>query len=259
MELSITLLGTGTSQGVPVIGCGCAVCQSHDPRDKRLRTSALLAWGDQRIVIDAGPDFRQQMLREGVDRLDSVLLTHEHNDHMIGLDDIRPFNFAQGGEMPVYGLARVLNEVRERFAYVFSPSKYPGAPSIQPHTLSPEAPVIIKALPILPLAITHGKLPILGYKIGPLVYITDASSIPPQTFAAIQNCHTLILNALHREPHHSHFNLEQAIATAQRIGAQETYLTHISHYMGTHASTTAELPEGIHLGYDGLKLTIPIL
>jgi phosphoribosyl 1,2-cyclic phosphate phosphodiesterase len=233
------------------------VCRSEDSRDKRLRTSVFIESVETSIIIDTGPDFRQQMLRHNFHQLDAVLITHEHNDHIIGVDDIRPFNFAQGRDMPFYALPRVINELEKRFAYVFSQNAYPGAPRIQTIAIQPGQIINIGDLRIECLPITHGKLDILGFKINDFVYITDASEIDGEVIDKIRNCKVLVLNALHRRPHHSHFNLEQALHHAHLIEANQTYFTHLSHFMGLHKEVIEELPEKVSLAYDGLSVIVP--
>jgi phosphoribosyl 1,2-cyclic phosphate phosphodiesterase len=254
--LRITLLGTGTSQGVPVIGCTCAVCSSDDPRDKRLRTALLIEHGNTRIAIDTGPDFRQQMLRAKVQELDAVLLTHEHNDHIIGMDDVRPFNFRQRRHMPVYGLPRVLDSVQTRFAYIFDAEPYPGAPRLELRPIQALQPFPVNELTVLPFAVEHGNMEVLGFRFGPFTYITDMKTISPENLAAIQGTEVLILNALHHNPHFSHLNLEEALAFIEKLGPKATYLTHISHHMGRYEAIEPQLPQGVSLGWDGLVLEI---
>ena len=253
--MQVTFLGTGTSQGVPVIGCTCAVCASMDFRDKRLRTSIHIRNGQDSIVIDTGPDFRQQMLRERIDRLHAVVFTHAHKDHTAGLDDVRSFNFLQQSDMPVFGRLDVLQQIRTEFAYAFGEKKYPGIPQLSLKEIDTDA-FTIGETTLLPLPVTHLKLPVLGFRIGDFAYITDANFIPESTYDRLKGVRVLVLNALQQEPHVSHFNLEEAIEVARRIGAAETWFTHISHRMGLHTVTDKELHSGIRLAYDGLRLEI---
>ncbi len=254
--LRVTFLGTGTSQGVPVIGCECAVCRSADPRDQRLRTSALLQFDGFNYVIDSGPDFRQQMLRAGINRLSGVLLTHEHNDHIIGLDDIRPFNFMQKSDMPVYATARVADELRSRFSYIFESNPYPGAPQVKIIPIHKDTAFTLIGHTVTPIQVMHGKMPALGFRIGDFAYLTDMHTISKQEFEKLKGLRVLTVSALHHKPHHSHMNLEQAIAFARRVGAEETYFIHISHRMGLHRDIDAILPAGITMAYDGLQIQL---
>lgn len=252
-SLKITFLGTGTSQGVPVIGCGCEVCSSTDSGDKRLRSSVLITAGDRNVLIDAGPDFRQQMLRANVRHLDAILLTHEHNDHVIGLDDIRPFNFRSGQPMRVYALPRVASEVRNRFEYIFG-KPIPGLPRIELIDIAPDAPLHLGDIHIQPVAIQHGRLPILGYRIGDLTYLTDVKTVAPEELQKIIGIRILITSALHHEFHPTHMNLEEALVFAEAVGAEQTWFTHISHNMGLSAGVNKRLKPGIALAYDGLEI-----
>lgn len=251
--MNITFLGTGTSQGVPVIGCSCEVCQSLDFRDQRLRASIHIAVEGQSFVVDTGPDFRMQMLREGIKKLDAVLFTHEHKDHTAGLDDIRPFNFYQQADIPIFGRLAVLEQLQREYAYIFNDKKYPGVPQVACVEID-HNPFQINGIGITPIPVLHYKLPVLGFRIGDFSYITDANHIPEESLALLEGSEILVLNALQKEPHIAHFTLDQAIEQAQRIGAKKTYFTHISHRLGKHAAVEKELPEGIFLSYDGLKL-----
>lgn len=253
--MKITFLGTGTSQGVPVIGCTCEVCRSMDYRDKRLRTSVHIEIDGQSLVIDTGPDFRQQMLREDIRKLDAVIFTHSHKDHTAGLDDVRAYNFLHSRDIPVYGHPYVLNQLRIEYAYVFEPHKYPGIPRLQLLEINSES-FAIGNTSITPLPVQHLNMPVLGFRIGDFSYITDANFIPNTTLDKLHGTRILVLNALQREKHISHFNLKEAVAMAEQIGADKTYFTHISHKLGTHRQVESELPAGIALAHDGLIVTL---
>jgi len=253
--MKITFLGTGTSQGVPVIGCQCEICQSEDIRDKRLRTSVLIENGDQAFVIDTGPDFREQMLREKVKRIDAVIYTHEHRDHVAGLDDIRGFNFVMGQAIDVYADSNVEKAMRNMYPYIFSETKYPGIPEINLHHMNGE-PFAIGKTKFIPVKVMHYKLPIWGYRVGGFTYITDANFIPDEEKEKIKGSDVLVLNALRREKHISHFTLEEAVALATELKVKEVYFTHLSHQMGKHAEVEQELPKGMHLAYDRLVLNL---
>ncbi|WP_158828132.1 MBL fold metallo-hydrolase [Mucilaginibacter lacusdianchii] len=253
--MTITFLGTGTSQGVPVIACGCEVCTSTDRHDKRLRTSVLIESDGTTVVIDSGPDFRYQMLREGVKYLDAVVFTHEHKDHTAGLDDIRAFNFFQGKAMDVYAVPRVQESLKREFAYIFAEYKYPGIPELNLHSIGLK-PFDIGSLHLIPLEVLHYKLPVLGFRVNDFTYITDAKTISNSEKEKIKGSKVLVINALQKEPHISHFTLHEAIAFAQEIGAEITYLTHISHRLGKHADVSKELPPNVQLAYDGLKIEV---
>jgi phosphoribosyl 1,2-cyclic phosphate phosphodiesterase len=253
--LKITFLGTGTSQGVPVIGCSCSVCSSLDFRDKRLRTSVHLNINNLSLLIDTGPDFRQQMLREQISKLDGILFTHAHRDHTAGLDDVRAFNFMQHMSMPVYGTATTLQQLKNDFAYIFGPKDYPGLPQVDLHEISAE-PFNFQSVAITPLLVYHFKMPVLGFRIHNFSYITDCNHIPEETLQKLQGTETLVLNALQREQHISHFNLEEAIRMVDVIKPKQAYFTHISHKLGLHADVQKELPSHIHLAYDGLRLSL---
>lgn len=254
--MKVTFLGTGTSQGVPVIGCSCQVCKSLDFRNKRFRSSIHFDLGDLSLVVDTGPDFRSQMLRAGISRLDGVLYTHEHKDHTAGLDDIRPFNFKQQKDMPIFGRATVLEQIKREFAYVFSSNRYPGVPQVEPIEIT-EEPFMIQGVKITPIPVLHYKLPVLGFRIGDFTYITDTNFIPDESMKLIAGSKVVVLNALQKKSHISHFTLDEAILKAKEIGAEQTYLTHISHKLGLHSEVEEELPEGISLAYDGLQVTLP--
>ena len=255
--ISFTLLGTGTSQGIPVIGCDCDTCLSENPKDKRLRVSVLVETKEAALVIDCGPDFRQQMLREQVRQIDALVFTHEHNDHVAGLDDVRPFNFRTGKNMPLFATKRVLRQLEGRFAYAFEKNPYPGVPRLEPHVIDPEMTFNVKDITIVPVEIMHGRLPILGFRIGDFAYLTDMKSISDQEFEKLVGTKVLVVDALHQREHHSHMNLEEAIQFSERVGAEKTYLTHISHIMGPQAEVSKKLPKPVAFGYDGLKVVLP--
>ena len=250
--MKFTFLGTGTSQGIPVIGCKCSVCMSTDSRDCRLRTAAHVEVSGHSIAIDCGPDFRQQMLTAGITRLDAILLTHEHNDHIIGLDDMRPYNFIQGKGMEIYGLKRVLNALQNRFAYIFAPSPYPGSPKAELNEVTFGEIFGVGDIVIEPIKVDHGTLPILGFRIGNLAYVTDAKYLDKQEIDKIKDTDYLVLNALRHQSHHSHLSLDEAIELAETISAKTTYLIHLSHHLGSHKDIEATLPDNVHLAYDGL-------
>lgn len=254
--MKITFLGTGTSQGVPVILCGCPVCISNDPRDQRLRTSVMIESNDGRItVIDTGPDFRQQMLREKPARLDAVVFTHSHKDHIAGLDDVRPFNFATKQDMPVYGSQEVMKALEREYYYVFEPVKYPGVPQITVHAID-NTPFELNGCTFEPIQLWHHRMPVFGFRIGDFAYITDANLIPEEEMLKLKNLKVLVINALRKETHVSHFNLAQALEIIHRLQPKQAYLTHISHQLGLHAEEEALLPQGVHLAYDGLRLEV---
>ena len=250
--MHLTLLGTGTSQGVPVIGCDCEVCRSRDPRDRRLRTSALLTHNGQNLVIDAGPDFRQQMLRHRVKRIEGVLLTHEHSDHTAGLDDLRPFCFKQDMDIPVYCLPRVAKELRERFAYAFS--DYPGVPRLDIREVAFGDKLPFAGQEIELLEVTHGQLPIIGFRAGDLAYLTDVKELPARTLMQCKGVKSMVISALHFEGTHSHLSVPGAIAYLQAVGAERGVLMHFSHKIGLTARVNPELPRGVELGWDGMVL-----
>ena len=253
--MKITILGSGTSQGVPVIGCECAVCKSIDFRDKRLRSSIHIEVEDQSFVIDSGPDFRQQMLRAKIKKLDALLFTHEHKDHTAGMDDIRSFNFLQKKNIPVYARNTVIDQLKREFEYVFAKSKYPGVPQVQVHEVTNKK-FSVHGIELTPIEILHYKLPVFGFRIKDFTYITDAKTISEEEKEKIKGSKVLILNALQKTPHISHLTLEEAIYLAQEIKAEKTYLTHLSHKMGRHRHVANELPEGIEIAYDGLVINL---
>lgn len=253
--MKITILGTGTSQGVPVIACQCSVCTSSDPRDKRLRVSVLIEHKGKNIVIDSGPDFRYQMLRAEVKRLDGIVFTHEHKDHVAGLDDIRAFNYSQQEALNVYAHKRVQESLKREFHYAFAEFKYPGIPLINLHEID-NSPFTIDGIDFLPIEVMHLNLPVLGFRIGDFTYITDAKTISEKEKAKIAGSKILILNALQKDPHISHFTLDEAVAFAREAGAEKTYLTHISHKMGKHEEVSGLLPSDIYLAHDQMVFEI---
>ncbi len=251
--MQLTFLGTGTSQGVPVIGCLCPICQSNNPKDARLRSSVMLEWEDFRFVIDTGPDFRQQMLREKIRTLNGVVFTHEHKDHVAGLDDIRAFNFMTQQSMPIYCTQAVEEALRREFSYAFYNKSYPGVPQMELNNIT-ERPFQLGNQTWIPLPVMHAKMPVLGFRIGQLSYITDANFISEETKEKIKGSDILILNALRLEQHISHFTLEQAIEMAHQLEIPQVYFTHISHQLGFHDEVSKTLPHHMHLAFDGLKL-----
>ncbi len=255
MKMQITFLGTGTSQGIPLIGCQCIVCKSVDARDKRTRTSVMIETAGKRFVIDSGPDFRQQMLREDVRELDALLFTHEHKDHIAGLDDVRAFNYIQQKPMPVYATSRVQEAIRREFAYIFDGTDYPGIPKIDLHTIT-NKPFDAEGISVMPIEVHHHLLPVLGFRIGKFSYITDANSISEREKEKIKGSEILVLNALRHEKHISHFTLNEAVALSKELKVGKTYLIHLSHQMGLHAEVEKELPENVRIAFDGLKLMV---
>ena len=252
-----TLLGTGTSQGVPIIGCSCAACISNDPHDNRLRTSAFIQSASTSVLIDCGPDFRQQMLREGIDRLDAVLITHEHNDHIIGLDDLRPLIFKSRSAMKIYAEERILAEIRERFAYAFQDHAYPGAPAFDLIPILPEDDIKIGDIHVKAQRAMHGPLPILGYTLtDKIAYFTDTNALPKETISFINNIPILIIDMLREKTHHSHNNLESALQIAREVKAERTFLIHMSHMMGPTKKWSQLLPPNVYPSYDGLSFEI---
>ena len=253
--MRLTFLGTGTSCGVPVIGCQCEVCQSTDPRDKRLRCSALVETDTTRLLIDCGPDFRQQILPQPFRKIDGILITHSHYDHMGGMDDIRPY--CQFGEMNVYADPIARKGMLEMLPYCFAEHRYPGVPAIGLHEIHPHELLHIGDLDIMPIEVMHGKLPILGYRIGPLAYITDMKTINESEYAYLEGTELLVVNALRFiKPHHSHQLVDDAIAFARRVGAKRTLLIHVCHDVGLHEEVNRKLPADIQLAYDGQELIL---
>lgn len=251
----VRLLGTGTSQGIPIIGCHCPVCTSTDERDHRLRTSALVEVDGVNILIDAGPDLRQQLLRCGVIRLDALLLTHEHKDHTGGIDDVRPINFLMKTPLNIYGQPRVMKAVRNDYSYAFGPDQYPGVPQLVLNPLQPE-PFEVKGVEVIPVKVRHMTLPIFGYRIRNFGYITDASFISETEKKKLYGVKVLVINALRRERHYSHFNLEQALAIIEEIKPERAYLTHVSHRLGKYVDVSQELPQNVFLGIDNQVIEV---
>ena len=255
-NLRVTFLGTGTSQGIPIIGSTHPVCLSDNPKDKRLRVSVLLSWKEFNYVIDCGPDFRQQMLRHNVKHLDGILYTHEHSDHTAGLDDIRPFFFRQGN-IPIYAHKRVVKSLIKRFDYIFEEkNRYPGAPSVDINFVDNNKPFLIGNEIVTPINALHNKLQVFGYRVGDFTYLTDVKSIDPIELEKIKGSKVVVVNALRIEPHISHFNLDEALAFIKEVNPEKAYFTHISHLLGFHDEVEKMLPNNVHLAYDNLTITI---
>lgn len=253
--MKVTFLGTGTSQGIPIIGSTHPVCLSKDPKDKRLRVSVLIEWKGQNILIDCGPDFRMQMLSNQVSHIDAILYTHEHNDHTIGLDDIRPFFFKQG-DIPVFAHKRVLDSLEKKFEYIFqSENKYPGAPGVTTNVIKNE-PFSLNGFEIIPVNAFHNRLQIFGFRLEDFAYLTDVKTIEKEEVKKLTGLKVLVVSALRKEPHPSHFNLEEALNFIEKVGPEKAYLTHISHHMGFHEEVQKDLPENVFLAYDNLKIEI---
>lgn len=253
---SITFLGTGTSQGIPMIGCNCGVCKSGDPHDKRLRSSALIRYEGRTLLIDAGPDFRQQMLRENISHLDAILLTHNHKDHTGGLDDVRSFNYLEHRSFPIYCEAQVVESLKKEYYYVFDGKPYPGAPEMEVHTITSQT-FDIDGVSVTPIRAMHYKLPILGFRTGSCAYVTDANYIPPSEFEKLEGLKVFVLNTVKRGRHISHYSLDEAVGICRRVGAERSYLTHLSHMLPRHEELTRELsslPFSIQPAYDGLTV-----
>jgi len=253
--MKLTFLGTGTSTGIPQIGCHCKACTSIDPRDRRLRSSVIVEQADTRLLIDCGPDFRQQILRLDSPSLDALLVTHIHFDHVGGIDDLRPYCYRTGG-FPIYCQDDVETDLRHNYPYCFAADHYPGAPVFGMHRIEAGMPLRIGDIDITPLRVCHGDIPILGFRMGPLAYITDAKTLPAETVEALQGVDTLVINALRIHEHHSHMNLCQALDVINNVGCRQAYLTHISHDMGLHSDVELTLPQGVAIAYDGLEITV---
>jgi len=253
--MKITFLGTGTSQGIPMIANNDSVCLSEDSRDKRLRSSIMISWGTATYIIDCGPDFRQQMLRENVQNINGVFFTHEHSDHTAGIDDLRPFTYKMG-EVPIYASQRVIENLKVRFEYIFATeNRYAGAPKLQ-ENLIPKDSFVLNGIEVTPIEVMHGKLPIHAYRFGNVAYITDLKTISNQERKKLENLDILIVNALRIDEHPTHLNLEEAIAFVKNINPKKAYFTHISHKLGFHAEIEKILPENVFLSYDGLSVTV---
>lgn len=256
-KLEITILGSGTSQGVPVIACDCEVCVSLDSKDKRLRSSIMISHLGKNYVIDSGPDFRQQMLRENVKSLEAIIFTHEHKDHIAGLDDVRAFNFKQKKDMPIYCSKNVEIALRNEFHYCFSNNNYPGIPRLELIRITKDASFTIEDdITFIPIEVLHYEMPVLGFRIGDFAYITDAKTISDEEIAKLKGVKTIIVNALRREEHISHFNLNEALDFIKKINPEKAYLTHVSHLFGKHSDILLELPSNVSVAYDGLKISI---
>lgn len=251
----MTFLGTGTSQGVPVIGCNCFVCKSSNPKDKRLRSSILIDIDNSVIVIDTGPDFRQQMLRENVQKLDAIIFTHAHKDHTGGMDDIRAFNYLQQGPIDVYAESAVHRSLKREYKYIFDKMKYPGVPEVTMHKIC-EQVFYIHKIPVTPIRLMHYKLPILGFRIGNFAYLMDTNFIPQREKYKLQNLEVLAITGLRKEKHLSHYSINEGLEVIKELKPVNAYFSHIGHQLGTHDAVTNELPANVHLSYDGLVLKL---
>ncbi|MFT5859870.1 MAG: phosphoribosyl 1,2-cyclic phosphate phosphodiesterase [Flavobacteriaceae bacterium] len=254
--MKVTLLGTGTSQGVPVIACKCEVCSSDDRKDNRLRCSILIEYNDLNYAVDCGPDFRQQMLRLDVESLDGIIFTHEHKDHVAGLDDVRAFNYQSQRDMDIYCDENVEAKLRMEFGYAFAENRYPGVPKLNVIPISKEPFKLRNGKEIIPIEVMHHRLPVLGFRFGTFTYITDAKTVSDEERKKMSGTKILIVNALRKEEHISHFNLEEALKFISDIGPERAYLTHISHLFGKHEEIESLLPDNVFVAYDGMKLEI---
>lgn len=256
--MKITILGSGTSQGVPVIGCNCDVCKSTDMRDKRLRTSILIQTEQTTICVDAGPDFRQQMLRENVQHLDAILITHHHKDHIGGLDDVRSFNFLQNISMPIYAAPVAQEEIKREYSYAFVDKSqlYPGAPTYNLIDIIDHKPIVINELTIEPIPLTHLHMLCYAFRIGNFAYVTDFNTMSDESFERLKGVEYLIIEALRHEKHYSHISLPEAIEIAQRLNVKKAWFTHVSHSMGRAVDVNKTLPQNMMLAYDGLQITV---
>jgi phosphoribosyl 1,2-cyclic phosphate phosphodiesterase len=254
--MRVIITGTGTSQGVPMVGCDCEVCRSTDPKDARLRTAAVIQTETTTLVIDTGPDFRTQLLQNKVHHFDAVLLTHEHNDHIAGLDDVRPIVYKTQRDMPVFALPRVLGCIEARFPYSFGENRYPGAPSYEMLPVAPNTEYQVGDINFTPLSVMHGNLPIVGFLFGDIAYITDAKILPESTIEKLKGIKHLVINALHHAPHPTHLNLQECLALIEQLDVQHAYLTHQSHRMGLQAEISQQLPSNVRLAYDGMVISV---
>ncbi|MEM7374203.1 MAG: MBL fold metallo-hydrolase [Bacteroidota bacterium] len=254
--MKFSFLGTGTSQGVPVIACPCPVCHSSDTKDKRLRTSGLLQTEQTSLVFDTGPDFRQQMLRHQVLQLDAVVFTHEHKDHVAGLDDVRSYNFLQKRDMPIFATEAVQDRLKQEFSYAFDPKEYPGVPQLQLNTVQPGQAFMVGDIELLPIPVRHRDLEVMGYRVENFAYVTDTNYISEASQSLLKGLDILVLDALRIEPHHSHFTLSEALDMIEILQARKAYLIHISHLMGKHREISRTLPSHVQLAYDGLEVEL---
>lgn len=255
IPIKITFLGTGTSTGVPVVACDCEVCISRDKRDQRLRTSALVEIGETKLVIDCGPDFRYQMIRERVEDISAILFTHGHRDHIAGLDDVRAFNYVLNKTVDIYASQQVIEEINKEFPYILHEKRFFGAPQLRFHPIINE-PFTVEDVEVVPVRVLHHKMEVFGFRIGSFAYITDASLIPDEEKHKLTHCDVLVINALRKSKHISHFSLQEAIDLIMELSPGRAYITHLSHFMGLHQQVQESLPENVYLAYDGLRLEL---